>query len=93
MIIGSSVVVQATFRDLDGVLTNPSDVELIIRDPSGNQTAGSPTNFSTGVYRDDVTLDEAGWWSFRFEGTIGGNMAVCEGRVCAEESAFVSVSA
>lgn len=83
--IGDQVRVQASFRDLDGDLTNPTSTTLKYKDPSGNVTTvnnGDISNDGTGVKYYDITVDEAGQWWYRFSGT---------GAVVAAEEAFFTV--
>lgn len=67
--MGSVVRIAVTFRNDAGVLTDPDDVTLTIRDPDGAMTTVSnPTNDSVGVWHHDVLLDNDGRWSFRWQG-------------------------
>jgi hypothetical protein len=69
---------KATFT-VGGVATDPSTVTFKYRDPSGTITTVGPvagasggsgiTRVSAGVYTYDVTLNDAGRWYARFEGT------------------------
>lgn len=85
-IVGQSVILQATFTDTDGELTNPSSVDLTIEAPDGTITTPAPTNPSTGVFQHQLDLDKAGDWDYRWEGSTSEGTAVCEGRICALES-------
>ena len=65
----------ATFADIDGNVTDPSEVTVVHKDPSGNLTteiynggAGNVGKVSTGVYRLDVLLDESGKWTWSAQG-------------------------
>ena len=53
-----------------GTLFDPTVVELTVRTPSGTVTDESVNvvNDSTGIYHADVTVDEAGWWWFHWDG-------------------------
>lgn len=47
-------------------------VRLLVRDPSDNVTIISSTgltNPTTGTYRYDVDVDEAGWWRYQWDAT------------------------
>ena len=93
--IGSAPTLQATFRDADGVLVDPSTVTLTVEDPAGTETAwtgGDLTHPSTGVYRRVVELDQAGNWRWRWVGETANGTAVDEGVICVKASAFVGVS-
>ena len=68
------------FTNSSGTAVDPDAVSLWYDDPSGNPTeVSSPTKASTGNYYYDLTLDEAGQWLWRWEGT-GANAAVDQGR-------------
>ena len=88
-IIGQTVVLQATFKDIAGVLVDPSSVTLTIEDPSGDETTPVPTNPSVGVYQHPLDLDEVGDWDYRWEGDTTEGTAVCEGRVCVVSSSVL----
>lgn len=71
--IGDVVRLTGTFT-VGGAATDPTTVALTVQDPSGNDGAytyagGTVTKSSTGIYYKDVTLDEAGWWFYRWVGT------------------------
>lgn len=60
----------------DGALTDPTEVTIMHRDPSGNEAsevynggAGNVVKSSTGEYYLDLTLDEAGDWYWRVKTT------------------------
>lgn len=88
-IVGSTVNVQITVTDPDtGDLTNAT-VDLVIRDPSGNESSVVPTNPSTGVYSYYLTLDEDGWWYAIWTVTLGNYVTVKECGVCATATVLV----
>lgn len=89
-VIGQTVTLQATFRDAAGALVDPV-VTLTVEDPNGAVTTPATTNPSVGVFQADVTLDVAGYWSYRFSGVASGATTVCEGEVCVDASKLVSV--
>ena len=69
--IGDAVRMRTTFKVGD-TPTNPTDVNLIVTDPSGNQdtyTMGQLTNEATGIWYRDVMVDEIGEWAWRMVGT------------------------
>jgi hypothetical protein len=88
-LVGSTVIVQITVRDTDGVLA-AATVDLTVQDPSGNETMESPTNPSTGIYQYALTLDEVGWWTTIWSATVGDLTEVIECTVCATASVLVS---
>jgi hypothetical protein len=89
---GTTVTLQATFRDIDGDLVAPSAVVLVVEDPDGDQTTPTTTNPSVGVYQAQIDLTVEGWWTFQFTGTTSEGDAVCEGRICAMASSLVGTS-
>ena len=82
-LVGSTVQVQITVTDPDGNLAAAS-VDLVVQDPSGNESTEVPTNPSTGVYQFFLTLDEEGWWTTIWTATVGDFVTVKECSVCAE---------
>lgn len=81
--IGDKVLLRVTFRDTDGDLTTPTTTTLRIMDPSGNVTVVNNASISTGgtgIKEYEHTVDEAGEWWYRFNGS--GNI------VAAEEATF-----
>lgn len=79
--IGSLVRIKGTFKDLDDVLLDPTDVHLYIKDPNGVETTEeySPGNIvreSAGVYYFDLDLDVEGEWIYRLYSTGTGQTAL-----------------
>ena len=75
--IGDGIRLTANFT-LNDVATNPTTVVVKLTDPSGNSGTSSPTNTGTGAYYEDVIVDEAGKWYYRWTGT-GAVVAASEG--------------
>lgn len=67
--IGSTIRLQATFRNSAGTLTDPSTVVARLLDPRGAETTPTAQNASTGVWYFDTTPTIAGTWFYRFEGS------------------------
>lgn len=71
--VGDLVRVEGEFRNLAGALTDPTAVVCKYQDPSGNETTVTyPTSIvkvATGVYYLDISIDEAGTWYYRWNGT------------------------
>lgn len=70
---GDVVRLTGTFT-VDGVATDPTTVTLKVQEPDGTETTytyalATVTKVSTGVYRKDITIDESGYWYYRWEGT------------------------
>lgn len=79
--VGDSVTLKATFTNTTGTVTDPTTVTLEVKDPSSNQdtytyAGATVTKNSTGVYQKSITFDEAGWWTYEWEGT--GTVAAVE---------------
>ena len=61
-------------RGLGGALTDPTTLKFLYKDPSGNKTTvvygvGAIVKDATGRFHYDLTIDEGGVWSIRWEGT------------------------
>lgn len=86
---GDAVRCTVTFRDLAGVVADPTAVVAKYRNGSGAVTTktygvdAEVVKSSTGVYYIDITPDAAGTWHYRFSGT---------GAVIAAEEASFSVT-
>jgi len=78
---GGEVHLEAAFRDINGVLADPSTIVFTIRAPDGTETvytysAAEVSRSGTGVYYRDVTPDVGGHWAWRAEST--GNPQTAE---------------
>lgn len=75
--VGTLVRASVTFRDLDGVPTDPDTVNAKYQEPDGTEVEkvydSDPEVVRDGVgrYHIDITLDASGTWYARFEGTEG----------------------
>lgn len=87
-IVGSTVLIQITVTDPDGELS-AATVDLVIRDPDGDETSVSPTNPSLGVYEYYLALVEDGWWYAIWTVTVGNYVTVKECGVCATPTVLV----
>ena len=86
-VVGQTVTLRAEFK-VDNVLTNATSVTLDVKKPiSGTTTNPVVTNASTGVYTATVTVDEVGYWNYRWEGT-GTAAGVQEGTFYIHDSAL-----
>lgn len=79
----------------NNVLTDPIEITIMNRDPSGNEAsqvynsgAGNVVKVATGLYYYDLTLDEEGNWYIRVETT--GVVAAYELWIICTESYFDS---
>jgi hypothetical protein len=92
--IGSRPTITAKFTDMDGVLTNPNSVVVMIRNPQGTEISVEPpdsalVNISSGVwqYTFSIPLNLPGNWVVRFKGT-SGIVAASEITIPVKASAF-----
>ncbi len=90
--IGDRARLTATVTTSGGVAADPTEVTFKVQDPSGNETTylysnGAVTRTSAGVYYVEVTLDEAGTWYYRANGT-GAVIAADEEFLYVRESQF-----
>lgn len=68
------VRIQVTFKNSAGTPTDPTDVTVVVKAPSGTETTydynpGDIVRSSAGVYYLDVTANATGMWVFRWTGT------------------------
>lgn len=66
--INDDVTVSTTVT-VNGVLTTPSDVDLVVTAPDGTESSPSVNNPSTGLYQATVTPDAAGRWRYKWTTT------------------------
>lgn len=90
--IGDRVRMTATVVTSGGVAADPTEVTFKVQDPSGNEATylysmGLVTRTSAGVYYLEVTVDEAGTWYYRANGT-GAVIAADEEYFYVRESQF-----
>jgi hypothetical protein len=81
----SSNTATAPFTTVLGVPTDPTATALTVQKPDGTETAytyalASLSRESVGRFYVDVTLDQAGLWSYKLAGT-GAVVAVQEGQL------------
>lgn len=77
--IGDSVRFSVSFTNSSGAAANPTTVKLVIKKPDGVETVyADATNSATGSYYRDLTMDQAGTWLWRWNGT-GAVQASTEG--------------
>lgn len=85
---GQSIKVTVRFRDEEGVLVNPQEVNIVVRTPLGVWTtytygeAGSQVeNTATGVFTRIINLVQDGRWQIRGEGVSGAWTPTVQGYV------------
>jgi hypothetical protein len=74
--IGDQPIITGTFEDVDGTPTDPTDIDVIVREPDGTETSyddSDMTHVSTGVWSFQIpsALDSCGIWTVKFFGTAG----------------------
>jgi hypothetical protein len=79
--VGDSARLEVTFKNLAGVLTDPTTVVLKATSPGGVTTqytlaAAQVVRDNTGLYHYDITLTEAGTWTY--EWIAGGTLVAAE---------------
>ncbi len=72
--IGDKRRLTATFTDIDSVLTDPTDITFLMKEPDGTKTthlSGSAevVAVSTGVWYVDWTITQEGIHNYEFKGT------------------------
>ena len=96
--IGDAPSVYGAFTDLTGTVpTSPSAVTVLVKDPSGTETAyisphaaiviGPAAGLVTFTFPTPLNL--AGQWSVRMKGTAG-LVAAVEGQISVANSAFIA---
>ena len=72
--VGDAVRLRTRFRDLAGNYADPTAVTGLVRKPDGTETAYTEPTITNdaalvGGYYLDITVDQAGLWIYRFNGT------------------------
>lgn len=79
--VGDLIRCTGTFTDASDTETDPDTVTFKARGPSGNITTyvygvdAEVVKSSTGVYYVNLTIDESGFWYYRFAGTASDDTA------------------
>lgn len=74
---GTSITLEAQYKDGAGTLTNPTNPRISIFDPANVAIVvnATPNQISTGIYQYTYAVDIAaqlGYWSAQWQGTING---------------------
>lgn len=91
MIVGESRTTQVTFRDQDGDLVNPAQVDLTVRAPDGTTTTPAPEHPSVGVYESEIEFDQVGIWRWQWSGSTPSGTVIVECYECARASTLAGV--
>ena len=91
--VGDLVMLQATFSNIDRVLTDPTTITLSVRDPGGTITAytyagGDVTRFEAGIYRYSLSITTSGQWIYRWVGTGSVQAASSDNIINAQPTVF-----
>lgn len=86
VIVGSNVVVTATFKDKNKELAEPATVTAVVQAPDGTQSNPVPTNESLGVWETVIPTDQVGDWYYQISGEGADMDAVCVGSFCVKPS-------
>jgi hypothetical protein len=78
--IGDVPRLTAHFTNAAGVPADPGAVALRILKPDGTLVTPTPLSDVVGTWYHDLSLDQSGWWVYRFIGT-GANQASEEARL------------
>lgn len=76
-VLGQSVKLSGAFTDDDGAAANPTTVTCRVKAPDGTVTiytsATTPAvvNTATGTYDLVISVDQPGYWTYRWEGDTG----------------------
>lgn len=88
---GDKIRLTVTFKNLAEVVTDPTNVYLRVRTPSGTQSThqygvdGNVVKTSTGIYYYDLQISESGTYRYKWEGT-GALQVSEEGRLSVRKS-------
>jgi hypothetical protein len=80
----TSITDEATFRDADNVLYDPTTVVLEVRNPNGTLAYPSVVKESVGIYRSTFTI-RRGITRWEWDGTTGTVHDRIDGGTCAPE--------
>jgi NADPH:quinone reductase-like Zn-dependent oxidoreductase len=91
--VGDAVRLQATFRSLDGVNTDPTAVSVKVLDPGGTITTytlagGQVVKAADGVFRYTLSLTVAGLYTYKWFGTGTVQAASRDMALEAQQTAF-----
>jgi len=82
---GSVVRISATFKDVNGNPVDPGTIVFTVRKPDGPLVTLTVVKDATGTYHADLSLDEAGSYSYRCASTPPGQGS-SEGELFARDS-------
>ena len=92
--IGAVYEVRVPFTNEDSVAVDPTTVIMRYRKPDGSRTTltygvdAEVIKESVGVYTVDLSIDQAGVWTYRWEGSGGAVTAADEETFTVKESRF-----
>ena len=92
--IGDIYRVSVPFTDADGTPQDPTTVKMFFRKPDATRvtytylTDAELVRDDVGKYHVDLTIDQSGTWTYRFEGASGPVTAADEETFDVKESRF-----
>lgn len=86
--IGDVARLSVEFKDVAGVLTDPTVVTLTVQAPSNVQSTPTPIRDSAGKYHYDLPVTQSGVYFYRYVGT-GAVSAVEEGQISVRSTTLV----
>ena len=89
--LGSSLLLSATFTDIDNHAVDPTVTTLSVRDPAGvelDYVSPSVTKVASGVYSCQIVPSVPGIWRYRWKGT-GAVLAANESKFEVKPSDFM----
>jgi hypothetical protein len=87
--VGDGLVSRTAIRDRNGALYSPAVVELLVRSPSGTESAIDTTEVEVGRYEAAWVVTEPGVWYRRWR-ISGGAVAVDEAPVVVAGTQFAA---
>lgn len=88
-VIGNLVQLTGSFYNASGVLTNPTTVTCQVKYPDSSVGTLSASSSVTGVYTAQLSVVQAGLYTYRFAGT-GALQAAQENTLFVNDSAFTA---
>ena len=82
---GTTIQVDAEFRDADGVLADPSTVVFTLQSPAGVDSTPAITNDGVGLRHAPAALTAAGLWRYQWLAAGNGVDVADQGTICVDQ--------
>jgi hypothetical protein len=82
---GTTIQVDAEFRDADGVLADPTTVVFTLQSPAGVDTTPTVVNDGVGLRHASAALTTPGLWRYQWVGAGGGVDVADQGTICVDQ--------